>query len=221
MRSGSETASISTVSDPHLSMIRRVFPRTPNGCAEGLLLRGWVHLRLYLTCGHVGCCDSSPLRHARTVGHPIVRSSNRARAGADAMPTNSTSESQELTDTPDLNGAHSRPEVLFREGDRDCQRFVVLAGKVASVEGHGTPEERVISVHGRGRFLGEPTLLTGEGSAGPGLSRHLPADAGDRAERLAAGARRDGDHPGVPGPVRRATGRRRATASGPRRRQCR
>ena len=55
-------------------------------------------------------------------------------------------------------------EVLFREGDRECQFFVVLAGKVASVEGHGTPEERVISVHGRGRFLGELSLLTGEGS---------------------------------------------------------
>jgi hypothetical protein len=38
----------------------------------------WVHLRLCLTCGHVGCCDSSPLRHARghafAVGHPIVAS---------------------------------------------------------------------------------------------------------------------------------------------------
>jgi Protein of unknown function (DUF2795)/Zn-finger in ubiquitin-hydrolases and other protein len=37
-----------------------------------------VHLRLCLTCGHVGCCDSSPLRHARahayTIGHPIVQS---------------------------------------------------------------------------------------------------------------------------------------------------
>ena len=59
------------------------------------------------------------------------------------------------------------------------------------------------------------------GLAGPGLSRHLPADAGDRAERLAAGARRDGDHPGVPGPVRRAPGRRQATGPGLRRRQCR
>src|SRR6185369_8296599 len=57
--------------------------------------------------------------------------------------------------------------------------------------------------------------------AGPGLSRHLPADAGDRAERLAAGARRDGDHPGVPGPVRRAPGRRQAAGPGLRRRQCR
>ena len=44
-------------------------------CAWGL---PWVHLRLCLTCGHVGCCDSSPMRHARahaaTDGHPIVRS---------------------------------------------------------------------------------------------------------------------------------------------------
>ena len=100
------------------------------------------------------------------------------------MSTNSTSESRELVETPDLNGAYPRldeagiaalaplgrrrrvqpEEILFREGDRECQFFVVLAGKVASVEGHGTPEERVISVHGRGRFLGELSLLTGEGS---------------------------------------------------------
>jgi len=35
-------------------------------------------LRLCLTCGHVGCCDSSPMRHARAhaahIGHPIVQS---------------------------------------------------------------------------------------------------------------------------------------------------
>ena len=38
----------------------------------------WVHLRLCLSCGHVGCCDSSKNKHARrhfrTVGHPLVRS---------------------------------------------------------------------------------------------------------------------------------------------------
>ena len=55
-------------------------------------------------------------------------------------------------------------EVLFCEGERDCDFFVVLAGRVAMVEGHGTPGERVISVHGRGRFLGELSTLTGEGS---------------------------------------------------------
>ncbi|WP_412749745.1 UBP-type zinc finger domain-containing protein [Krasilnikovia sp. M28-CT-15] len=41
-------------------------------------LTGRVHLRLCLTCGHVSCCDASPMRHARahahTVGHPIVQS---------------------------------------------------------------------------------------------------------------------------------------------------
>lgn len=54
-------------------------PVTPQGCEE-CLAEGyrWVHLRLCLSCGHVGCCDSSPMRHATAhsnkVGHPIVRS---------------------------------------------------------------------------------------------------------------------------------------------------
>jgi uncharacterized UBP type Zn finger protein len=38
----------------------------------------WAHLRMCLTCGHVGCCDSSPNKHARkhfrNSGHPLVRS---------------------------------------------------------------------------------------------------------------------------------------------------
>jgi uncharacterized UBP type Zn finger protein len=38
----------------------------------------WVHLRLCQTCGQIGCCDSSPNKHAtahhRSSGHPIVRS---------------------------------------------------------------------------------------------------------------------------------------------------
>jgi hypothetical protein len=64
--------------DPHLRMVRPVTPRSA-GCAECLRLNTpWVHLRLCLTCGQVGCCDSSPMRHARRhahdVGHPIVRS---------------------------------------------------------------------------------------------------------------------------------------------------
>ncbi|MBT2403262.1 MULTISPECIES: UBP-type zinc finger domain-containing protein [unclassified Streptomyces] len=68
--------------DPHLSMIRSVVPRTPEGCEECMRLgTDWVHLRLCLTCGHVGCCDSSPLQHARAhaadAGHPVVRSFER------------------------------------------------------------------------------------------------------------------------------------------------
>jgi uncharacterized UBP type Zn finger protein len=63
----------------HLDSIRPVVPRTPQGCEECLRIGSpWVHLRLCLTCGHVGCCDSSPNRHARahayTVDHPIVQS---------------------------------------------------------------------------------------------------------------------------------------------------
>jgi hypothetical protein len=67
------------VACPHVTEIRPVTPRTPQGCEECLTLGSpWVHLRLCQSCGHVGCCDSSPLRHARahalTIRHPIVRS---------------------------------------------------------------------------------------------------------------------------------------------------
>lgn len=54
-------------------------PTTPEGCEE-CLAGGtrWVHLRLCIGCGHVGCCDSSPMKHAsahyRTEGHPVVES---------------------------------------------------------------------------------------------------------------------------------------------------
>jgi uncharacterized UBP type Zn finger protein len=66
------------MSCPHRDQIRDVAPRT-NGCEECLKIgSGWVHLRMCRTCGHVGCCDSSPNRHAtahfRGTGHPIARS---------------------------------------------------------------------------------------------------------------------------------------------------
>ena len=49
------------------------------GCEDCLRSGGvWVHLRLCMTCGHVGCCDNSPNRHAtahyHSVSHPIIRS---------------------------------------------------------------------------------------------------------------------------------------------------
>ena len=61
---------------PHVAMIRAVRPRTPQGCDECLRIGSprVHHLRVCLTCGHVGCCDSSPNRHAHADGHPIVRS---------------------------------------------------------------------------------------------------------------------------------------------------
>lgn len=66
----------------HLGQIRPVEPNTPEGCEECLKIQAWwVHLRLCLTCGHVGCCDSSPNKHAtkhfHRTQHPIVRSYER------------------------------------------------------------------------------------------------------------------------------------------------
>ena len=57
-------------------------PSTTAGC-EDCLAAGttWVHLRLCLTCGHVGCCDTGPYKHARahagSAGHPVMRSFER------------------------------------------------------------------------------------------------------------------------------------------------
>ena len=50
-----------------------------DGCHECLQQGGrWVHLRMCQTCGHIGCCDSSPGKHAtahhHAVDHPIIRS---------------------------------------------------------------------------------------------------------------------------------------------------
>lgn len=62
----------------HLDQIRPVVPSAP-GCEECLKAgTPWVHLRICLTCGHVGCCDDSPHRHATKhfhhTGHPVVAS---------------------------------------------------------------------------------------------------------------------------------------------------
>jgi hypothetical protein len=50
-----------------------------DGCVECLATGGWwVHLRRCTQCGHIGCCDTSPSRHAtahaRESGHPVIRS---------------------------------------------------------------------------------------------------------------------------------------------------
>ncbi|HVF52574.1 MAG TPA: UBP-type zinc finger domain-containing protein [Actinomycetota bacterium] len=62
----------------HLDQIGEVTPAA-DGCVDCLATGDeWHHLRVCMTCGYVGCCDSSPNKHAsghaRTVGHPIVQS---------------------------------------------------------------------------------------------------------------------------------------------------
>ncbi len=68
----------------HLNQIQHVKPHT-KGCEECLKTGGrWVHLRMCLVCGHVGCCDSSPGRHAtghfHETRHPVMRSIERGES---------------------------------------------------------------------------------------------------------------------------------------------
>jgi uncharacterized UBP type Zn finger protein len=54
-------------------------PAEVDGCVDCLATGGkWLHLRICLSCGHVGCCDDSPNRHAtahaHTSSHPLIRS---------------------------------------------------------------------------------------------------------------------------------------------------
>src|ERR1700760_3532998 len=90
----------------------------------------------------------------------------------------------DIEETPDLQGAYPRlddaqlaavaeagrrravqpEEILFRRGERDCDFFVILAGEGGGIEGRGAGEERLMGVPGPGRFLGELSLLTDEGS---------------------------------------------------------
>ena len=54
-------------------------PPGSDGCVDCLAIGGrWVHLRRCLECGHIGCCDSSPNRHATAhfhgSDHPLIQS---------------------------------------------------------------------------------------------------------------------------------------------------
>jgi thioredoxin reductase (NADPH) len=88
----------------------------------------------------------------------------------------------ELVETPDSHGGYPKlideqiealsargtrrrteaGEVLFAEGDERYDFYVVLDGKVAIFQGHGTDDQTLIAVHGPHRFLGELSLLTGQ-----------------------------------------------------------
>ena len=63
----------------HLDTIESVDPSTTAGREDCLEIGGsWVHLRMCQQCGHAGCCDSSPNKHATAhfheSGHPVVQS---------------------------------------------------------------------------------------------------------------------------------------------------
>jgi uncharacterized UBP type Zn finger protein len=64
----------------HLDTIQVTeLPDSVDGCVDCLRIGGdWLHLRLCLQCGHTGCCDDSPNRHATAhaheTSHPLIRS---------------------------------------------------------------------------------------------------------------------------------------------------
>jgi len=64
----------------HIDAVVDPEPQTTEGCQDCLANgeHDWVHLRLCETCGHVGCCDSSPRRHAsahyKETEHPVIKS---------------------------------------------------------------------------------------------------------------------------------------------------
>ena len=69
-----------TVPCGHLDQVNVVVsPHEVAGCEDCLAIgASWVHLRMCQTCGRIGCCDSSPNRHAtqhaHAAGHPVLRS---------------------------------------------------------------------------------------------------------------------------------------------------
>jgi uncharacterized UBP type Zn finger protein len=64
----------------HLDSVEITDVPDPVAGCEDCLAEGstWVHLRMCQSCGHIGCCDNSPRRHAtahfHATGHPIIRS---------------------------------------------------------------------------------------------------------------------------------------------------
>ena len=70
------------MTDPMCTHVDTIVDPDPDswGCVDCLAAdqRNWVHLRVCQSCGHVGCCDNSPARHAtahyHSSEHPIIRS---------------------------------------------------------------------------------------------------------------------------------------------------
>lgn len=89
----------------HLDQIVDGITPSGNGCEECTASgRRWVHLRLCQTCGHVGCCDNSPGKHAtkhsHSTGHPIIRSFEPGEEWLWCYPDELAFELEDLTPGP-------------------------------------------------------------------------------------------------------------------------
>lgn len=69
---------LSNSASRHLKLIQEQVSPSGDGCEECMTIGdSWVHLRLSLICGHIGCCDTSKNKHAtkhfRSTKHPVIR----------------------------------------------------------------------------------------------------------------------------------------------------
>ena len=90
-----------------------VKPTESDGCEDCMKTgEGWLHLRLCLACGHVGCCDNSPNRHARlhwhTTQHPVIKSFEPGEKWAFNYVTDKTVEYPERLDKLHRSGKEKR-----------------------------------------------------------------------------------------------------------------
>ncbi|SNT01738.1 Na+/H+ antiporter NhaA [Geodermatophilus saharensis] len=129
----------------------------------------------------VGGEDALPMAPREEPGSPVLPVLGPRRREPDAVSlTRAAPLPADLEETPDRQGAYplltdeqlallerhgtrrtwAPGETLFREGDPGYDFQVVLSGTVAVVEHHGHPDQRVVSVHGARRFLGELDLFS-------------------------------------------------------------
>ncbi|MGC1302259.1 MAG: UBP-type zinc finger domain-containing protein [Caulobacteraceae bacterium] len=99
----------------HYGMVRTVQP-SADGCEECLKTgSSWVHLRLCRICGHVGCCDDSPNRHAtkhfRATSHPVIEGYDPPEGWGWCFVD------EEVLDLTDRMTPHPRPIPRFVEFD--------------------------------------------------------------------------------------------------------
>jgi signal transduction histidine kinase len=181
-----------TVTAPceHFALIHDVNPRTA-GCEECLASGdSWKHLRLCLTCGHVGCCNESrnmhATRHFNATGHPIIQSFEPGEdwmwCFADGMALQQGRDviAKDLSKdvlrrlplfaglSDDLERLYHMAEPVFipegrrfiQEGEPGDTLYIVLDGEVEVTKRQGG-QDVVLAVRGDGEFFGEMSLLDG------------------------------------------------------------
>ena len=126
----------------HVEAIRADWPALSEPACDDCADKSWVSLRRCLTCGHVGCCDSSPGRHANahheSTGHPMIQTLQPGQDWAWCYV-------DEITVRP-IDGAWVQVDLFFEAG---------VAYMRDHVTGGGDPDVDADFTHGKGFPLGQ------------------------------------------------------------------